>query len=449
MKDDPASARATPWQEGVILGVGDQIGKGLACGWLEVRISCPPRVRVSRGGRFKVMKMRFQDRLLNRRVVVAMLLVGVFMGGWLMGRGGGEAPLAPRVQAQESAAVATEGAVNPYAAEGFRPKNATTAMVARVSPAVLSVGAIKRAVVVDPLVDFFNPFVDRRRISTVRQRTPYLGSGFLVDKDGHILTNFHVIEDSEEVFVTLQSGQQVTAEILGVDRFADMALLKVNVLPDELPVPLEWGDSDELQIGESVMAFGNPFGNLIEDPRPSVTQGVVSALHRSFRPDQRAQRVYANMIQTDAAINPGNSGGPLVDETGRVVGINTFIFSNSGGNIGLGFAIPINRARQFFDEIRTHGRVRSLLVDFDVMGVPRTSRIRGVMVRAMSDGGSAERAGLEVGDIIVTVDGRAVSNRDEFLLILASRQVGDQMNLRVWRAGEVIEVPYTIVEAVE
>lgn len=392
-------------------------------------------------------RLPFHRLMGDRRVVIPLLLGGIFVAGWLLGRTGGDAPLAPRAVAQEPDLATEPAAVDPYAATGFRPKNATTAMVARVSPAVLSIGAIKRAVVVDPFVDFFNPFVDRRRISTVRQRTPYLGSGFLVDKAGHILTNYHVIEDSEEVFVTLQSGRQVNAEILGADRFADMALLRIDVPADELPSPLEWGDSDELQIGESVMAFGNPFGNLIEDPRPSVTQGVVSALHRSFRPDQRAQRVYANMIQTDAAINPGNSGGPLVDETGRVVGINTFIFSNSGGNIGLGFAIPINRARQFFDEIRQHGRVRPMLVDFDVMGVPRTSRIRGVMVRAMSDNGSAVRAGLEVGDIIVTVDGREVSSRDEFLLILASRQVGDKLNLRVWRAGEIIEVPYTIVEA--
>jgi serine protease Do len=382
--------------------------------------------------------------LTGRRLLMATVIMTLFTAGWLAGRLGQEVTVAPRVMAQP----APPQALDPLPVPEFRPKNATTAMVARVSPAVLSIGAIKRTLVVDPFSDFFNPFFDRR-VSTVRQRTPYLGSGFLVDGDGHILTNYHVIEDSEEVFVTLPTGTQVNAQVLGTDRFSDMALLKIDAPAGMLPEPLPFGDSDELQIGETVMAFGNPFGNLIDDPRPSVTQGVVSALQRSFRPDQRSQRVYANMIQTDAAINPGNSGGPLVDETGHVVGINSFIFSNSGGNIGLGFAIPINRARAFFEEIKTYGRVRPLVVDFDVMSLPRTSRVRGVMVRALQEEGAGQKAGLEVGDIVVTVDGRPVTNREEFLLTLASRQAGDLLTLRIWRSGEVIEIPYTILAATQ
>jgi serine protease Do len=383
-------------------------------------------------------------KVTGRRLMMAAVIMTLFAGGWLAGRWGQDMAVTPRAMAQQT----PEQVSDPHPLHEFRPKNATTAMVARVSPAVLSIGAIKRTVVVDPFADFFNPFFDRR-VSTVRQRTPYLGSGFLVDREGHILTNFHVIEDSEEVFVTLPTGTQVSAQVLGTDRFSDMALLKIDPSEGMLPEPLPFGDSDELQIGETVMAFGNPFGNLIDDPRPSVTSGVVSALQRSFRPDQRSQRVYANMIQTDAAINPGNSGGPLVDETGHVVGMNSFIFSNSGGNIGLGFAIPINRARAFLEEIKAYGRVRPLVVDFDVMSLPRTSRVRGVMVRAMQEEGAGQRAGLAVGDIVVSVDGRPVTNREEFLLTLASRQAGDQLKLRIWRSGEVIEIPYTIVAATQ
>lgn len=380
---------------------------------------------------------------LSLRAIAAAVVfgAGLVAGVYLASGANHTSVLAPVALAQGTA---RDAAPPP---EAFVPKSERTAMVARVSPAVVSVGAVKRTVLVDPMAQFFDPFLrDPRSSRSIQQRTPYMGSGFVIDRDGHVVTNFHVIDGADAVFVTLTTGREVAAKVLDADRFIDVALLKLdttNVPSKELPDPLEFGDSDKLQIGEDVMAFGNPFGNLIEDPRPTVTLGVVSALHRTFRPDQQNLRVYQDMIQTDAAINPGNSGGPLVDADGRAVGINTFIFSQSGGSIGLGFAIPINRARAFVDEVRTYGKVRPLALDFSVLTL-RTPRVQGVLLNTRDDGGAAKAAGLEIGDVITAVDGRRVMSREEFLLTLASRQAGDTVKFTVWRQGDLREVSYTI-----
>lgn len=315
-------------------------------------------------------------------------------------------------------------------------------VIRAISPAIVSVGAVKRTYLYDPHAEFFAPFFRRPRAYR-QERTPFMGSGFLIDRDGHILTNFHVIEESEEVFVTFTDGRELPARVLDADRFSDVALLKIDAKPEELPTPLELGDSDALAIGQTALAIGNPFGNLIEDPRPTVTRGVVSALHRTFRPDRQNLRVYQDMIQTDAAINPGNSGGPLVDAHGRAIGINTFIVSRTGGSIGLGFAIPINRAKVFVDEVRQYGRLRPLVMDFNIMTL-RTPRVNGVIVSEVRPGGPAERARLEVGDIITAVDNRSVATREEFILLMASSQVGQKIQLTVWRSGEERSTIYEI-----
>lgn len=385
---------------------------------------------------------------LSARAVAASLVfaAGIAAGVWMSASTQQATNLLAPAGAQDTARDAAPPA------EAFVAKSPRTAMIARVSPAVVSVGAVKRTVLVDPMAQFFDPFLRNPRSSqTIQQRTPYMGSGFLVDREGHVLTNFHVIDGADSVFVTLPTGREVAAKVLDADRFIDVALLRLdleNVPPKELPDPLEFGDSDKLQIGEDVMAFGNPFGNLIEDPRPTVTLGVVSALHRTFRPDQQNLRVYQDMIQTDAAINPGNSGGPLVDADGRAVGINTFIFSQSGGSIGLGFAIPINRARAFVDEVLTYGKVRPLALDFSVLTL-RTPRVQGVLINTREDNGVAKGAGLEIGDVITAVGGRRVMSREEFLLTLASRQVGDTLRFTVWRQGDLREVDYTIAAVQE
>ncbi|MBI5155080.1 trypsin-like peptidase domain-containing protein [Candidatus Poribacteria bacterium] len=372
---------------------------------------------------------------LSWRVILATsALVCAFVAGAVLPGGGSAAGVA--------VAHALAGGDDPP-----RPaKGGIPAVVARVSPSVVSVGAIKQTVVYDHYADFFSPFFMRPR--TAHQKMPYLGSGFLVDKEGHIVTNFHVIEDSVEVFVTFTDGRELPAKVLDADRFIDVALLEVDSPKDELPEPIVLGDSDQLQIGETALAIGNPFGNLIEDPRPTVTKGVVSALHRSFRPDPQNMRVYQDMIQTDAAINPGNSGGPLVDEEGRVIGINTFIFSNSGGSVGLGFAIPINRARNFIEEIKTHGHLRDLLIDFDALTL-NTPRIRGAVVNFVQENGPADKAGLDVGDVITEIDGRSIASREDVLLLLASKQVDDNLKLTVWREGQERAINYQVSEAIE
>ncbi|MCC6545684.1 trypsin-like peptidase domain-containing protein [Candidatus Sumerlaeota bacterium] len=325
-----------------------------------------------------------------------------------------------------------------------KPETTVTRIVKKVSDSVVTVGAVKRQYVEQPWVTEF--FIGSR-LRLEKQRLPYMGSGFIIDKEGHVVTNFHVIDDSLSFFVTLPDGREFEASLVDADRYADIAVLQIKADDGTtLPEPLEFAESDELQIGEQVVAFGNPFGNLMEDSRPTVTAGYISALHRTIRPDSNIMRVYQDMIQTDASINPGNSGGPLVDVNGDVVGVNTFIFSPSGGSTGVSFAIPANRVRGVVDEIKKYGRLRPLLLDFAFRTL-RTPRVSGVQVMDVRSGGPAEQAGINVGDVIVTAEGRTVTSREEFYLLFASRQVGDQVKLKLWRNGKESDVVYTVMEA--
>ncbi|MEO8377910.1 MAG: trypsin-like peptidase domain-containing protein [Candidatus Sumerlaeota bacterium] len=327
-----------------------------------------------------------------------------------------------------------------------KPETTVTRVVKMVSDSVVTVGAVKRRYVAQPWMEDFY-FGSRMRVTEQSQRIPYMGSGFLIDDEGHVVTNFHVIDDSVSLFVTLSDGREFDADLVDADRYADVAVLHIKAEKGtKLPTPLTFAESDELEIGEQVVAFGNPFGNLIEDSRPTVTAGCISALHRTFRPDSENMRVYQDMIQTDASINPGNSGGPLVDVNGDVVGVNTFIFSPSGGNTGVSFAIPANRVRGVVDEIKQYGRLRPLLLDFTFRTV-RTPRVSGVQVLDVRDGGPAEEAGINVGDVILSAEGRTVGSREEFYLLFASRQVGDQVKLKLWRSGKESDVLYTVKEA--
>jgi len=328
-------------------------------------------------------------------------------------------------------------------------QNAVTDVVERVSPSVVTVGAFKSAIVAQPWFDdfFLGPHY---RLSEKRQRVPYMGSGFVIDEEGHVVTNYHVIEDSESFFVTLPDGREVDARLVDADRYIDVALLKVDTsaLEKPLPPPLEFADSSGLRIGEQVMALGNPFGNFIDDSQPTLTVGYISALNRTFRPDRENLRVYQDMIQTDAAINPGNSGGPLVDINGDVVGMNTFIYSPSGASAGIGFAIPAKRIEAFLEEIRKYGRQRPLLLDFAFRTVRTGRNDTAVQVLGMDSSGPAAKAGLEPRDLILAIDGREVANREEVYLLLASKQVGDEVELEVLRRGEEpFTIAYTLQEA--
>lgn len=232
--------------------------------------------------------------------------------------------------------------------------NAIVVAAGRVGPAVVSITVVQTRIVTvtpfgDPFFDeFFGDFFPERRY---RQEIKSLGSGVIISSDGYVLTNEHVVHDASKIRITLSSGVQHDAAVVAADTTSDLALLKVNGV--DLPYA-ELGNSGDLMIGEWVIALGNPFGFLLEDTRPTVTVGVISALGRSIKSTYQ-NRLYRDMIQTDAAINPGNSGGPLTNILGQVVGINTFIFTASGGSEGIGFARPVNFVKKFIDEAKRNG----------------------------------------------------------------------------------------------
>jgi serine protease Do len=285
-----------------------------------------------------------------------------------------------------------------------------------------------------------------------RERVPNLGSGVIVDASGLVVTNEHVIRDGEEIAVTLPDGRQFPARVLGASAAYDLAVLKIS--GSNLPVA-RLGDSDRLMVGEWAMAIGNPFGYLLNDPQPSVTAGVISAKNRDVKSEAaQGGGVYKNMIQTDAAINPGNSGGPLVNSEGEVIGINTFIFTQSGGSIGLGFAIPINLARRILGEVQRYGRVRAAWPGMSVQPVtPYLAQrlgyrdLGGLVVTEVVPDGPAGRAGLQVADRIRRVNGRTIQNIDDARGSIYGAGVGDRMTLTVEREGKTLEISFTLIEA--
>jgi serine protease Do len=296
--------------------------------------------------------------------------------------------------------------------------------------------------------EFFDRFFPQ---SVYKERVPGLGSGVIVDADGIVLTNSHVIRDAEEVKVNLPDGRHFDAKLLGDSPVYDLAVLKIT--GDHLPVA-PMGDSDSLVVGEWAIAIGNPFGFLLDDPQPTVTAGVVSATRRDIKAEATSSGMYKNMIQTDAAINPGNSGGALVDADGEVIGINTFIFTNSGGSIGLGFAIPINLAKKVLGEVRRYGRVRVAWPGMNVQAVSDLLAHRlgwegtgGLVVSAVDRGGPAERAGLKPLDRIRRVNGRVTNDVEDAQASIYGAQVGDRLTLDIERDGKPRQIVVTLEEA--
>ncbi len=268
-----------------------------------------------------------------------------------------------------------------------------------------------------------------------------MGSGFIIDKKGHILTNEHVVENATQIVISLPDGRQFAGKLQGSDPATDLAVLKIEA--KDLPVT-HLGDSDDIIIGEWAIAIGNPFGFLISDSKPTVTVGVISAVNRDFEP--RGGHVYRGMIQTDAAINPGNSGGPLVNAVGEVIGINTFIFTESGGSLGIGFAIPINTAKRVIKELLQYGRVRQIWTGLRVQRVDRLiaqslglHRAEGVIISQIDQGSPGEKAGLEVGDVITEVNDHPIRGEKEIREVFYTAQAGDEFKLKVWRKGKTFE----------
>jgi serine protease Do len=280
----------------------------------------------------------------------------------------------------------------------------------------------------DPFKDFFDRFFHDQIPKDFKQQS--LGTGFVIDKEGYILTNNHVVEMAEEIKVKLSDGKEYEAKVIGKDPKTDLALIKIKA--DEALRPLPLGNSDGLEVGDWVVAIGNPFGL-----GNTVTAGIVSAKYR-----QIGTGSYENFIQTDASINPGNSGGPLLNTAGEVVGINTAIFSQSGGNIGIGFAIPVNMAKDLLPQLKKGKVVRGWL---GVMIQKITPELKeklnlkdehGALVADVTKGGPAEKAGIERGDVIVSFDGKEIKEMRELPFLVASTPVGKTVKVEVMRKGE-------------
>ena len=306
---------------------------------------------------------------------------------------------------------------------------------ARVAPAVVSVGVVRRERQL-PRSVFEQMMVPRG----YERRVEGLGTGFLISSDGLIVTNQHVTSGADEIVVTLRDGRDLSAQLLGEDDQTDIAVLRVAAAG--LPVaPL--GRSQALVVGDWVVAIGNPYGLLLGNPEPSVSAGVVSALGRDVLPSGDGGP-HVDMVQTDAAINPGNSGGPLVNTDGEVVGVNTFILSQSGGSVGLGFAIPIERALRVARDIADGGRARRGWIGVEI-AEPRVEgsgwrRQNGVIVRRVAPGGPGARAGIRAGDLVERAAGTPMRNFLSWERVLLDLRPGDSVSFGVRRDGDIRDV---------
>lgn len=283
-------------------------------------------------------------------------------------------------------------------------------------------------------------------ISTTTSEGSGVGSGVVLDTDGNVLTNCHVIEGATELVVSM-GGESYEAELVGEDSSSDLAVIRLKDVDSSKLTPIEIGDSDDLSVGEWVMAIGSPFGN-----EQSVSTGIVSALYRSTAlPSTSGTSIYANMIQTDAAINPGNSGGALVNDNGELIGINSIIESYSGSSSGVGFAIPVNYAINIASQIidgktPVHPYLGVSLTSVNALSA-RANKLgatEGALVVAVSDGGPAADAGIQENDIITKIDGEQVTSADGLIIALREHEVGDKVTLTVVRDSKEQEVEVTL-----
>ncbi len=335
-------------------------------------------------------------------------------------------------------------AVNGQAVPSLAP------MIKRVTPAVVNVstrGHVQVQQQQNPFMNdpFFQQFFGGQGFNNapIQRQFESLGSGVIVDAaKGYILTNNHVVENADKITVTLNDGRNFTAKVVGKDADTDVAVLQIKA--DNLTaVPL--GNSEALQVGDFVVAIGNPFGL-----KHTVTAGIVSALGRAGIEDGK----YENFIQTDASINPGNSGGALVDLNGNLVGINTAILSRGGGNIGIGFAIPVNMAHDVMDQIIKYGKVERGVLGVTIqnltpeiakgLGIQADS---GVVVTQVQPGSGADKAGVKAGDVILKVDGKPVTSNAALQSTIGTLRRGSEVQLQLARNGEIVNLTATLNKA--
>lgn len=290
---------------------------------------------------------------------------------------------------------------------------------------------------------FFQQFFDSKGddATTHQRMLSSLGSGVIVSEDGYVLTNHHVINGADEIQVALRDGRETLAEVIGTDPESDLAVLRIDL--DDLPV-IELTDSADVAVGDVALAIGNPFG-----VGQTVTMGIISATGRNHL----GLNAYEDFIQTDAAINPGNSGGALVNAEGAMVGINTAIFSRSGGSQGIGFAIPANLAHSILDELVTQGRVIRGWLGIEAQALSRELAAsfglqtpQGVIVAGVVSGGPASQAGLEPGDVLLAVDGQPILDARSAMSEIASIPPGTSLPLTIVRSGERMEMTLEVGE---
>jgi Do/DeqQ family serine protease len=313
--------------------------------------------------------------------------------------------------------------------------------VRRSSPAVVNIFTTKE--VRAPRNPLLNDPLFRRffgeQFGDETQRASSLGSGVIVSSAGYILTNHHVVETADEIEVALSDGKKLLAKVVGNDPETDLAVLRVNA--DKLPA-ISFGQSEQLRVGDAVLAIGNPFG-----VGQTVTSGIVSALGRSGL----HINTFENFIQTDAAINPGNSGGALVDARGNLVGINTAIYSRSGGSMGIGFAIPASTAKMVMEQIIRHGAVTRGWIGVEVQEITpalaesfKLPDARGAIIAGVLRGGPADKAGVKPGDVLTAINGAPVSDPQSMLNLVAALQPGSAAKIKLRRQAQALEVSVTV-----
>ncbi|NOZ62058.1 MAG: trypsin-like serine protease [Calditrichaeota bacterium] len=385
-----------------------------------------------------------------------LFLAGTLAGIWLQ-----KSFFAPKsapifvesVAKTEQQSAVGDGSVQLVSDQTIQPSRETaiTQSVRKISPAVVGINVLQKSyrspgmMMDDPFFRYF--FGERQEL------VKSLGSGFIISPDGYIVTNEHVVHQAVKIMVTLPDGEHFDAKLMASDYVSDIALLKIES-DKSFPFAV-LGNSNDLIIGEWAIAIGNPFG-LFDMGQPSVSQGIISATDRDFG-KQSDNRIYKDMIQTDAAINAGNSGGPLVNSLGEVIGMNTFIFSGSesrGTSIGLGFAIPINRIKKIVAALRKYGSVdRSFWTGISVINLrPYLARYlgipidKGVIVASVQKNSPASRANIEVGDIILKINDYTVESSDQIDTIFEDldAKAGDIITLTIYHNKKVITIPFKL-----
>jgi serine protease Do len=325
-------------------------------------------------------------------------------------------------------------------------RNAIVRAAEKIGPAVVSISVVQTRTVRES--PFLSPFGDEFwgryfQPREYKQKVYSLGSGVIISGDGYILTNEHVVRDADELKVTLPDGREIKGKLIEQDVTSDLAVIKIE--GNKFPYA-NLGNSDNLIIGEWAIALGNPFGYLLDDPHPTVTVGVISALNRDIKRGTGEERVYRKMIQTDAAINPGNSGGPLVNADGEVIGVNTFIFTTSRGSEGIGFAIPVNRAKNILTDLISKGKVVKGWVGVRVQDLTpllaqslNMEEKEGAIVLEVDEGSPAEKVKIKRGDLITEVNGEKVRDKADFQDLISMLKPGDKFKLSLVRDNKILK----------